>query len=100
MDSPRLQANIFPLPFHEMASDLYFFSLDFTDGNGAHELAMQVAADATLWHRRLGRLNRKSLGFLRKQDGNVVSFDGTAPDCNFCATGRGTYGLTTRRPIV
>ena len=87
MDSPRLEANNFTLPLQELGSDLYSFSLDFTNATGA-ELAMQTTADATLWHRRLGHLNRKSLNVLKKCDNNGVSFDGTVADCDVCAVGK------------
>ena len=43
---------------------------------------MQAAANATLWHWRLGQLNRKSLSLLKSLDNNGVSFDGPVPDCD------------------
>ena len=46
---------------------------------------MQAAASATLWHRRMGHINRKSLDLLKKVNNNGVSFDGTVPDCDVCA---------------
>ena len=49
---------------------------------------MQAAATATLWYRRMGHLNRKSLDLLKKVNNNGVSFDGTVPDCDVCAVGR------------
>ena len=49
---------------------------------------MQAAATATLWHRRMGHLDRKSLDLLKKVNNNVVSFNGTVPDCDFCAVGK------------
>ena len=48
---------------------------------------MQAAATATLWHRRMGHLNRKSLDLL-KVNNSGVSFDGTVPDCDVCAVGK------------
>ena len=86
--NPRLEANNFTLPLQELENDLYFFSLDLVSGSSAPELAMQAAATATLWHRRMGHLNRKSLDLLKKVNNNGVSFDGTVPDCDVCAVGK------------
>ena len=86
--NPRLKANNFTLPLQELENDLYFFSLDLVSGSSAPELAMQAAATATLWHRRMEHLNRKSLDLLKKVNNNGVSFDGTVPDCEVCAVGK------------
>ena len=64
--NPRLEANNFTLPLQELENDLYFSSLDLVSGSSASELAMQAAATATLWHRRMGHLNRESLDLLKK----------------------------------
>ena len=85
--NPRLEANNFTLPLQELKNDLYFFSLDLLSGSSAPELAMQAAATATLWHRRMGHLNRKSLDLLKKVNNKGVSFDGTVADCDVCAAG-------------
>ena len=86
--NPRLEANNFTLPLQELEDDLYFFSLDLVSGSSAPELAMQAAATAILWHRRMGHLNRKSPDLLKKVNNNGVSFDGTVPDCDVCAVGK------------
>ena len=86
--NPRLEANNFTLPLQELENDLYFFSLDLVSRSSAPELAMQAAATATLWHRRMEHLNRKSLDLLKKVNNNGVSFDGTVPDCDVCAVGK------------
>ena len=86
--NPRLEANNFTLPPQELENDLYFFSLDFVSGSSAPELAMQAAATATPWHRRMRHLNRKSLDLLKKVNNNGASFDGTEPDCDICAVGK------------
>ena len=86
--NPRLQANNFTLPLQELENDLYFFSLDLFSESSAPELAMQAAATATLWHRRMGHLNRENLDLLKKVNNNEVSFDGTVPDCDVCAVGK------------
>ena len=49
---------------------------------------MQAAANANLWHRRLGHFNRKNLSLLKKLYNNWVSFDGPVPDCDVCAVGK------------
>ena len=64
--NPRLEANNFMLSLQELENDPDFFSLDLVSGSSAPELAMQAAATATLWHRRMGHFNRKSLGLLKK----------------------------------
>ena len=63
MTNPRLGTHNHTFPLQELGHDLYSFSLDFTGGGNGPELAMQAAANANLWHRRLGHLNRKSLTF-------------------------------------
>ena len=86
--NPRLEANNFTLPLQELENELYFFSLNLVSGSSAPGLAMQAAATATLWHRRMGHLNRESLDLLKKVNNNGVSFDGTVPDCDVCAVGK------------
>ena len=63
---------------------------------------MQAAANANLWRRRLGHLNRKSLSLLKKLDNNGVSFGGPAPDCDVCAVGKShqlAHPKTTDRKV-
>ena len=60
------------------------------------ELTMQAAANANLWHRRPGYLNRKSLNLLKNLDNNGVGFDGPVPDCDVCAVGK-SYQLAHRK---
>lgn len=99
-DNPRLEANGFTLPLQELGSDLKFFSLDLTDGRGASELAIQATADATLRHRRLEHVNRKSLDLLKKRENSGASFDGTLPAFDVCALGRVTSWFTPLRLIT
>ena len=61
MTSPRLETHNQTFPLQELGHDLYYFSLDLAGGGNGPELAMQAAANANLWHRRLGHLHRKSL---------------------------------------
>ena len=96
--NPRLEANNFTLPLQELENDLYFFSLDLISRSSAPELAMQAAATATLWHRRMGHLNRKSLDLLKEVNNNGVSFDETVPNCDVCAVGKAVNGPTPRQP--
>ena len=83
--NPRLKANNFTLPLQELENDLYFVSSDLVSGSSTPELAVQAAASTTLWYRRMGHLNRKSLDLLKKVNNNGVSSDGTVPDCDVCA---------------
>ena len=86
--NPRLEANNFTLPLQELENDLYFVSLGLISERSAPELAKQAVATATLWHRRMKHLNRKSLDLLKKVNSNGVSFDGTVPDCYLCAVAK------------
>ena len=45
-------------------------------------LSTQVYAD--LWHRRLSRMNSRSVELLRKKDDRGVDFTGTLSDCDIC----------------
>ena len=85
---PKMEANNFTLRLQELENDLYFFSLDLVSGSSGPELAMQAAATATLWHRRMGQLNRKSRDLLKKVNNNGVSIYETVPDCDVCAVGK------------
>ena len=58
------------------------------DGYGATELAMNAVANAELWHRRLGHLNKRTLDFMQRRDSNGITFDGTLADCDVCAVGK------------
>ena len=64
MTNPRLEKHNHILPLQELGHDLYSFSLDLGGGGNETELAMKAVANANLWHRRLGHLNRKSLSLL------------------------------------
>ena len=96
--NPRLEADNFALPLQEFEDDPYFFSLDLVSGSSAPKLAIQAAANATLWHRRMGPLNRKRLDLLKKVNNNGVGFDGTVPDCDVSPWGKAVNGPTPRQP--
>ena len=49
---------------------------------------MNAVANAELWHRRLGHLNKRTLDFMQRRDGNGITFDGTLADCDVCAVGK------------
>ena len=88
MTNPRLEKHNHILPLQELGHDLYSFSLDLGGGGNETELAMKAVANANLWHRRLGHLNRKFLNLLKNLDNNGVSCGGPAPDCDVCAVGK------------
>ena len=88
MNNRRLEANKLTFPLQALGHDLYCFSLDLTHGGNGPELTMQAAANDSLWHRRLGHLNRKSLDLLKNLDNNGVSFDGPVSDCDVYAVGK------------
>ena len=78
MTNPRLETHNHTFPLQELGHVLYFFSLDLAGSSNGPQLAMQAAANANLWHRQLGHLNRKSLSLLKNLDNNGVSFDAKA----------------------
>ena len=49
---------------------------------------MNTLSNAQLWHRWLGRLNRKSLQLMQRHDAKGIIFDGTIADCDVCAVGK------------
>lgn len=88
MNNPRLEASKLTFPLPELGRDLYSFSPDISAGSNGPELVVRAAANANLWHRRQGHLDRKSLGLLNNLENNGVSFDGPAPDCGVCTVGK------------
>ena len=89
-ENPRLEAFDITLPPREEQNDSYFFVLHLSaDVYGATELAMYVASNAQLWHRRLGHLNRRTLELMQRHDGKGITFDGTTADCDVSAVGKG-----------
>lgn len=97
-DNPTLEANDFTVPLQELGRELCCFSLDLTDRRGTPELSMQAAVNATLWHRRLGYLIRKSLDLSKKPYNSGMSFD-TVPEYYICAVGRVTSWSPPRQPF-
>ncbi|CAM9927547.1 unnamed protein product, partial [Sphacelaria rigidula] len=88
MNNPRLETNNLTVPLQELESDLYFFSLELSNGNDASGLALQAVDAAMLWHRRMGHLNSNSLNLLKNVGSNGVDFGGAVLDCDICAVGR------------
>ena len=67
MENPRLEGHGITIPLRIGDNNLYSFVLDLSaDGYGATELAMNAVANAELWHRRLGHLNKRTLGFMQR----------------------------------
>ena len=75
MTNSRLETHNHTFPLQQLGHDLYYFLLDLAGGGNGSELAMQAAANANMWHRRLGHLNRKSLSLPNNLYNNGVSFD-------------------------
>lgn len=68
MDNPKLESSNFtPSVSRAFMRPPYSFSLDLTDGSSMPGLAMQVAADATMWYWWLEHFNRKSVDLARKR---------------------------------
>ena len=74
MTNPKLETHNHTFPPKELGS--YSFSLDVAGGGNGPKLGIQAAANASLWYRRLGHLNRKSLNLLNNLDNNIVSLTG------------------------
>ena len=89
IENPRLEGHGITIPLRIGDNNIYSFVLDLSaDGYGATELAMNAVANAELWHRRLGHLNKRTLDFMQRRDGNGITFDGTLADCDVCAVGK------------
>lgn len=58
-------------------------------GDAAEGVALRMES-ASLWHRRLGHINSKSLDILRKVPGNGVEYTGDVKDCTSCPLGKST----------
>ena len=56
-NNPSLAASKLTFPLQAVGHDIYSSSLDLTRGGNVPKLAMQTAANANLWHRRLEHLN-------------------------------------------
>ena len=72
MDNPRPETHSPTIPLQELGRASYSFSLDLVGSGNGPERAMQAAANANLWHRRLGHLNHKSLSLIKNLDNNDV----------------------------
>ena len=56
-------------------------------GGVTGEFALR-AESADLWHRRMGHINRRSMGVLRKLPGNSIEYTGDIQACDVCAVGK------------
>ena len=62
VNRPRLEVGDITVPFPGEINNLYSFKLDLSvDGYAGKELATNAVTNAQVWHRRLGRLNKRSL---------------------------------------
>ena len=74
------------MPFRGEEYGLYSFNLELSaDGYARKELTMNAVTSALVWHRRLGRLNNRSLKLMNRQNGNGVAFNGSIVDSGVCA---------------
>ena len=74
------------MPLRGEEYGLYSFNLELSaDGYARKELAMNAVTSAQVWHRRLGRLNNRSLKLMNRQNGNGVAFNGSIVDSGVCA---------------
>ena len=56
-------------------------------GGGPGGLAMR-AESASLWHQRMGHINRKSIEVLRRMPGSAIDYNGDVQACDVCAVGK------------
>ena len=88
-DNPGLELSGITVPLHAEDNDLYSLVFDLSaDNHGGKELATNAMTNAQLWHRRLGRLNKRSLELMQRRKGNGVTFDGSTDHCDICVVGK------------
>ena len=88
-DNPRLELSGITVLLRAEDDDVYSLVFDLSaDSHGGKELAMSAMTNAQLWHRRLGRLNKRSLELMQGRDDNGVAFDGSIDHCNVCGVGK------------
>ena len=49
---------------------------------------MNAATNAQVWHRRLGRLNKRSVELMNRKDGNGFAFEGSIADLDVDTVGK------------
>ena len=82
-ENPRLKGFNVTVPLRSESGDMYSFVLDLgADGYGTKELAMNLVANAQVWHQRLDPLYAQSLDILRKLDGTGIILEGAVSDCD------------------
>ena len=54
---------------------------------------MNAVANARLWHRRLGHLNKRRLELMNRNNGNGIAFDGSIAGIDVRAGGGGSHQL-------
>ena len=85
-ENPRMEEINVTVPLRSESGDLYWFVPNLNaDGYGAKELVTDAVANATVWHRRLGRFHAQILDILRKRDGTGITFEGAVSDCDVWA---------------
>ena len=88
-DNPRLELSGITVPLRAEDHNLYSLVFDLSaDSHGGKELAKNAMANAQLWHRQLGHLNKRSLKFMQRRDGDEVAFDCSVDHCDVCAVGK------------
>ena len=95
-DNPRLKLSGITVPLRAEDDNLYSLVCDVSaDNHGGKELAMNVMTNAQLWHRRLGRLNKRTFEPMQRRDGNGVAL--LIDHCDVCTVRNVTSWLTPRR---
>ena len=97
-ENPKLEGFNVTVPPRSESADLYSFVLGLgADRYGAKELAMNAAANAQVWHRRLDHLHAQSLNILRQRDDTGITFEGLSRTATFVPWGKLNSLLTLRQ---
>ena len=83
LEESRIETKDFTIPLQQVGwrRDLYTFNVEL----GGVYLALHAAVNADQWHRRMGRINARSLELLNKTDADGVSFTGGVSPGDVCA---------------
>ena len=88
LNDSRIETSGDNLPLQQVAGtrDLFSFNVEVDAPN----VALPAKADVDTWHRRVGHINSKCLGFLNTTNDNDVSIKRRLSPCDVCAIGKST----------
>ena len=98
VNNSRLEASDITVPLSGENNEPYSFKIDLSsDGYAGKERAMNAVINAQVWHRRLDRLNKRSLELMNKTLNIGVGLYFLCADCNVYAVGK-SYQLPHPKP--